>query len=156
MLKATIGTPVCCPSTVEVTSRLANLVRYTTFCPSDLTPFRRVNQIKDREVKSLLEKYNFQANTEGTLFLDPASQTERKQGVFSGDYLGEVVALDFSNKEGQLHLYDEELRARDLPYFATLKEWKSRRDWAILSCDNDRYAYSLISPTQISGLLIFL
>ena len=93
-------------------------------------------------MKSLLEKYNFQANTEGTSFLDPASQSERKQGVFSGDYLGEVVALDFSNKEGQLHLYDEKLRALERPYFATPKEWKTRSDWAILSCDNDRYAYS--------------
>ena len=141
MPKATIGTPVCCPSTVEVTSRLAKLVRYTTFCPPDRTPLR-INPENEIEVKSLLEKYNFQANTEGTSFLDPATQSERKQGVLSGDYLGEIVALEFSTKEGLLHSYDEKLQALGLPYFSSPKSLKTRSDWAILSCDNDRYAYS--------------
>ena len=79
---------------------------------------------------------------EGTSFLDPNAQLERKQGSISGDYLGEVVALDFSTKEGLLHSYDEKLQDLRLPYFSTPQSLKTRSDWAIISCNHDRYAYS--------------
>jgi len=122
---------------MEITSRFVKLVRYTTLCPPDLNPLR-INAEKDTEAKLLLEKFHFQPNTDGTSFLDPACQLERKQGVLNGGYLGDVVALDFSNKAELLYLYDQKLQALLLPHFSTPPSCKTRSDWCILSCNSHR------------------
>lgn len=139
MPKASAGMAVCSPSTIEVTSRFNRLLRSTTICPPSPTGNRfHINQTMQTKVESILQQFRFQGHPEGTTFLDPADSDKEKKGVLSGQHLGEIISYDFARYEGLLHQYDQKLQRHGLHHFFSGRNWETRLDWCLFSCDMNR------------------
>jgi len=135
-----LGTPISSPSTLEITGRLKELLRYTTLYPT--VNHVQVNEVHNTEVKSLLKRFHFMDNLSGISFLDPAAQFEPKKGVLTGSRVGHVVCSRVGNYQGLLHDYDQQLAALGHDIFKADPFWETRMDWSIFSCDPARYSYS--------------
>jgi len=137
-----VGMPLGSPSAVEVTGRIRQLIRYTTFCP--LKSRLHITPAKEEEVRGLLERSHFHAsNCKGRVkFLDPTNNMQRKTGVLSGPTLGVIVSSHFGTHSDILHRYDQHLRGCRLPYFGVLVSSLTRLDWSIFTCRSTRYAPS--------------
>jgi len=127
-----IGMPVCSPSTIEVTARIARLVRYTKFCqPSDRMG---ENPTKESEVLGLLQRSRFHDCPTGIEFLDPNNHFQPKTGLLSGANLGVIVSSQFQSNSNLLHHYDQELGRSGYPIFSARASWLTRIDYSIFSC----------------------
>lgn len=137
-----VGMPICSPSAVEVTGRIRQLIRHTTFCP--LKHRLHITPAKEREVRGLLERSHFHAsNCKGRVkFLDPNDNMQRKTGVLCGQTLGVIVSSHFGSHSHILHRYDQHLRDSRLPHFGVSVSSLTRLDWSIFTCDLARYAPS--------------
>jgi len=130
---ARTGMPVCSPSTLEVTSRLNRLIRYTRFAPKAKRLRGSTNQ--ELEVQGLLENFRFHHCASGVQFLpDPNIDDQVAAGVFSGGTVGTIVTSHFGSHSDILHWYDQELRRHGLPHFSAMVSWLTRLDWSIFTC----------------------
>jgi len=134
------GISVCSPSTIEVTSRLKMLIRYTDLCPTDpIDPNnKRLHFVSARnsEASGLVNRYRFHESSSGVTLL--RNGDEEKTGVFSGGNVGVIVASHFGSHTDLLHQYDQELRRRHLPHFSASVSYLTRIDWSIFTVNPDR------------------
>jgi len=132
------GTPLCSPSTLEVTSRFNRLVNYTSLCPP-MADHWHVSEDKEREAKWLLAQFRFQEGPSGVEFLDPEDGFRLKKGVLLGRRVGHIVDYRFGQQQNLLYDYDQRLRVLGLPTFSAEPGWAMRTDWSIFVCVSNRY-----------------
>jgi len=135
-----IGMPICSPSTLEVTARLQHLVGYTRFGP--LGERYHVNPTKDTEVDGLLHNHQINNCSSGVRFLNPNNNFQLHTGVVSGANVGMMVKAHFGSHSDLLHNYDQILQRCRLPSFSASVSWLTRMDFAIFTCNPDRYCLS--------------
>lgn len=130
------GASICCPSTLEVTARFNQMLRYSDVCP----PVSRLqkNPDKNSEARALVAAYRFNASVTGVSFLDSGNDFELKTGTLSGAHVREIVSYQFENLPEKLFAYDQHLQGLDLPSFGVEKCWETRMDWCVFSCDRNR------------------
>lgn len=138
LLKADMGSPVCSPSALEITSRFRELFRYTSLCPSK--DRFRINQTKDVECQSLVARFRFGENLSdsGIEHVDPANPSQSRKGVLNGPPAGQVVAYHFENHKKIFYDYDQSIMTHGLPGFGVEESWETRLDYSIFSCNSDR------------------
>ena len=120
-------------STLEVTSRLRRLIRYTKFCPVGNRLPGSTN--REDEVQVLLERFRFHHCSSSVSFLpDPDIQAQVAAGFFSGGRVGTILKSHFGSHTDLLHTYDQELRRLRLPHFSATVSWPTRIDWSIFTC----------------------
>ncbi|KAG0134956.1 hypothetical protein HOY82DRAFT_634069 [Tuber indicum] len=150
MPEGVLGTPVCSPSTIEVTSRLNRLRRYTTICPpSDRL---HINNKKETEAQVTLQQFRYHDHAIGTTFLDPADSHNEKTGVLSGKSLGEIVCHESRSHEGLLKIYDQKIKALGFGRFWAGRYWKTRMDWCIFTCNADRCGGNIYEGDRIAEI----
>ena len=87
-------------------SRFERLLSYTTIRPA----VNRLHLISARQsqAQSLLTHLRFDPTTSesGITFLDLAYDSQPKTGVLSGEHVGQIVSLQFRNRQALLYQYD--------------------------------------------------
>ncbi|PUU73730.1 hypothetical protein B9Z19DRAFT_1068742 [Tuber borchii] len=94
-----VGMPLCSPSTVEVTSRIKQLIRYTTLCP--LKNRLHITHAKEMEVHQLLQQSQFHPIDSGwSILKDTTFRILLPQSLASQGLIGQflpAVLLDIGD-----------------------------------------------------------
>jgi hypothetical protein len=134
-----IGSEVSCPSTVELTARLRNILPYTSLNPRP-SRFHRFRDEPDAEAKHMLSTYRISDDP------DDGIELVGHQGkkILSGNRLGQIVAKELRYADGifakhNLYLSQAGLRPFVLP---TGQEHitHSKIDWVMFTVEDSRLA----------------
>ncbi|KAG0138263.1 hypothetical protein HOY82DRAFT_640452 [Tuber indicum] len=131
------STIICSPSSLEVTSRLDRIFKYTTVEDS-----QAVKKSKAQEIRPRMRQFTCQENSSCSSFICTLPPFDIRPGTFSGTLGGEVAFRGLEHRPNLLARYDEWLAGfseQPRATFGADPTWESCLDFCIFTCATPRY-----------------